>query len=293
MNAAARFRHLLARPEMIVAPGAYDGISALTIQQAGFEAAYMTGSGTAATLGYPDLGLVTMTEMVENAARIARAIDIPLIADADTGYGNELNVTRTVREYESRNVAGIHIEDQVAPKRCGHLDGKEVVSRGEFVSKIRAAVQAKQTSDFVIIARTDARAVLGMDEAIARAIEALSVGADIAFVEAAQSMQEVEDIPRRVGGPCLLNMVSGGKTPIVALDDAQAMGYRIAIQPGLLFRNAMATFDQVLADLKATRRMVPVAQGASVTSGFQRFGMDRWNAIRDQAADFMASRKDA
>lgn len=293
MNAAARFRQLLARPEMIVAPGAYDGISALTIQQAGFEAAYMTGSGTAATLGYPDLGLVTMTEMVENAARIARAIDIPLIADADTGYGNELNVTRTVREYESRNVAGIHIEDQVAPKRCGHLDGKEVVSRGEFVAKIRAAVQAKQTSDFVIIARTDARAVLGMDEAIARAIEALSVGADIAFVEAAQSMQEVEDIPRRVGGPCLLNMVSGGKTPIVALDDAQAMGYRIAIQPGLLFRNAMATFDQVLADLKATRRMVPVAQGASVTSGFQRFGMDRWNAIRDQAADFMASRKDA
>lgn len=279
MQAADRFRELLRGDAMIVAPGAYDAISALTIQQAGFPAAYMTGSGTAAGLGYPDIGLVTMTEMVENAARIARSVSIPLIADADTGYGNELNVTRTVREYESRDVAGLHIEDQVTPKRCGHLDGKEIVPRAEFVSKIRAAVQARRSPAFVVIARTDARAVAGFDEAIARANEALAAGADMAFVEAAQSMDEVARIPRLVNGPCLLNMVSGGKTPAVGLDEAEAMGYRMAILPGILFRNAIATFDRVLADLRQQRRMVGITGADSVQEGFRRFGLDAWSAI--------------
>ncbi len=281
MSAASRLRELLARDEMIVAPGAYDAISALTIQQAGFSAMYMTGSGTAASLGYPDLGLVTMTEMVENAARIAGAVELPLIADADTGYGNELNVTRTVREYEQRGVAAIQLEDQVSPKRCGHLDGKEIVPRYEFASKIEAAVRARRSPDFVIVARTDARAVSGLDEAVARMNEALEAGADVAFVEAAQSLDEVAAIPKRVKGPCLLNMVSGGKTPQVGLDDAQAMGYRISILPGLLFRSAIATFDSVLAEVKATRRM-PTPIG-DVAAGFRRFGMDEWNAIRDRA----------
>jgi len=279
MQAANDFRELLRRDAMIVAPGAYDALSALIIQQAGFGAVYMTGSGTAAGLGYPDIGLVTMTEMVENAARIARAVRIPLIADADTGYGNELNVTRTVREYESRNVAGIHIEDQVTPKRCGHLDGKEIVPRTEFVTKIRAAVRARRSAAFVVIARTDARAVSGFDEAIARANEALAAGADMAFVEAAQSLEEVAQIPRRVNGPCLLNMVSGGKTPAVGLDEAEAMGYRMAILPGILFRNAIATFDRVLADLKQQRRMSPIAGADSLQDGFRRFGLDEWSAI--------------
>lgn len=283
MTAARRLRDLLARPEMLVAPGAYDAISAMTIQQAGFEAVYMTGSGTAAALGYPDLGLVTMTEMVDNAARIARSVELPLIADADTGYGNEMNVARTVREYEARGVAGLHIEDQVSPKRCGHLDGKEVVPRDDYVAKIRAAVLARRSPDFLIIARTDARAVTGLDDAIARANAALAAGADMAFVEAAQSVEEVAAIPRRVHGPCLLNMVVGGKTPLVGLDDAQAMGYRVAIQPGLLFRAAIATFDRILADLRRDRRVTVPEGVGGVTAGFQRFGMDAWNAIAQRA----------
>src|SRR5215472_9224808 len=168
MTQASRFRDLLRQDGMVVAPGAYDCITAKLIEQAGFAAVYMTGAGTAATLGYPDFGLVTMSEMVRNAARIAAAVELPVIADADTGYGNELNVTRTVREYEARGVAGIHIEDQGFPKKCGHLDDKEIVPREDWLTKIRAAIAARRTPDFTIIARTDARAVLGFDEAVAR-----------------------------------------------------------------------------------------------------------------------------
>jgi len=202
MTTHTSLRERLARPGIVIAPGAYDAIGAGLIEQAGFEAVYMTGAGTSMARGFPDFGLLDMGEMVGNAATMARSITVPLIADADTGYGNELNVTRTVREYESRGVAAIHIEDQVSPKRCGHLDGKEVVSRDAFVSKISAAVEARRSKDFLVIARTDARAVHGLDDAIARANAALSVGADIAFVEAPQSMDEVAQIPRRVEGPC-------------------------------------------------------------------------------------------
>ncbi len=158
---ARRLRELLAGPELVRAPGAYDGITARLIEQAGFPAVYMTGAGTSAAHGYPDYGLLTLTEMADNAALVARAVSVPVISDADTGYGNELNVTRTVREFEARGVAAIHIEDQISPKRCGHLEGKEVVSEAEFVSKIHAAVAARRDPDFVIIARTDANAVLG------------------------------------------------------------------------------------------------------------------------------------
>src|SRR3954452_20632578 len=173
MSQARRLRELLARDGMIVAPGAYDCITAKLIQQAGFDAVYMTGAGTAATLGYPDYGLVTLTEMVDNAGRIASAVaPLPVIADADTGYGNELNATRTVREYEARGVAGIHIEDQVFPKKCGHLDNKEVIARDDYIAKIRAAAEARRTKDFLVIARTDARAVIGFEEAVRRMNEA-------------------------------------------------------------------------------------------------------------------------
>jgi 2-methylisocitrate lyase-like PEP mutase family enzyme len=284
MQPARRLRELLAAPDMVVAPGAYDCISARTIEQAGFRCAYMTGSGTAAARGFPDLGLLTMSEMVDNAAAIARMLSIPLVADADTGYGNELNVHRTVREYESRNVAGIHIEDQVAPKRCGHLEGKEVVSRDEFLIKIRAAVQARRCADFVIIARTDARAVHGFEEAITRARAALSVGADMVFVEATETLEEMAQVPRLVGGACLLNLAAGGKTPLVPLREAQAMGYRLAVLPGLLMRTAVASFDEVLQDLATTGVPKPIRNMGSIQAAHQRFGTDEWNAVRTRAA---------
>ena len=198
MSNAGGLRALLRGEAMVIAPGAYDGLTAKLVAQAGFPAVYMTGAGTSVSHGYPDFGLLTMSEMVENAARIVRSVDVPVIADADTGYGNELNVFRTVQEYERRGVAAIHIEDQVSPKKCGHLDDKEIVSREDYVAKIRAAVAAKRDADFMIIARTDARAVAGLDEAIARANAALAAGADMAFVEAPQTMEELAAVPKRV-----------------------------------------------------------------------------------------------
>ena len=278
MNAASNLRQQLEAAGMIIAPGAYDAIGARLIEQAGFHAAYMTGAGTSAARGFPDFGLLTMSEMVENAAVMARTIRIPLIADADTGYGNELNVTRTVREFEARGVAAIHIEDQVAPKRCGHLDGKEVIPHAEFVSKIRAAVEARRAKDFVIIARTDARAMLGLDEAIARANAALAAGADIAFVEATQTLEEIAAVPTRVKGPCLLNLVPGGRTPLINLREAEAMGYKMAILPGLLLKAAIEAGDAALAELKASGIVPPVT--ATVAQVFRRFGADEWDALR-------------
>ncbi|MCP3023823.1 isocitrate lyase/PEP mutase family protein [Cupriavidus basilensis] len=280
MTLATILRQCLQAPGMIIAPGAYDAIGARLIEQAGFSACYMTGAGTSAARGFPDFGLLTMSEMVENAAVMARSVSIPLIADADTGYGNQLNVTRTVREYEARGVAAIHIEDQVAPKRCGHLDGKEVVSRAEFVSKIRAAVQARRTPDFVIIARTDARAMLGLEEAIWRANAALEAGADLAFVEAAQTIEEVAAVPRLVRGPCLLNVVPGGRTPIFDLREAEAMGYKLAILPGLMLKAAIQAGDEALAELKATFTAPGVS--ASVGQTFRRFGADEWDGLRQR-----------
>src|SRR2546421_3678728 len=248
MTQAARFRELLRRDGMVVAPGAYDCITARLIERAGFDAVYMTGAGTAATLGYPDFGLVTMSEMVGNAGRIAAAVRVPVIADADTGYGNELNVVRTVREYETAGVAGIHIEDQGFPKKCGHLEDKEIVPRGDGLAKIRAAANARRSPDFLVIARTDSRAVAGFDEAIARANAALAAGADMAFVEAPQTLEEVAAVPKLVHGPCLLNVVWRGKTPEVAFPDAQRMGYQLAIVPGMLFKAVIGICDATLAE---------------------------------------------
>src|SRR5215216_6715244 len=254
MNRGRQFRDVLQRDGLVIAPGAYDCITARCIAQAGFDAVYMTGAGTAATLGYPDYGLVTMSEMADNAGRIAAAVDVPVIADADTGYGNELNATRTVREYEQRGIAGLHIEDQGFPKKCGHLDNKTIVPRDEYLAKIRAAVAARRDPDFFIIARTDSRAVLGFDEAVARANAALAAGADMAFVEAPQTLEEVAAVPRLVQGPCLLNVVRGGKTPDLDLGEAERMGYKLAIVPGLLIKNVVGICEQMLSELAATRR---------------------------------------
>ena len=283
MSNAANFQTLLASKKMIVAPGAVDCITGRAIAHAGFSAVYMTGAGTSATLGYPDYGLITMSEMVGNAGRIVNSIDIPLISDSDTGFGNELNVFRTVQEFERVGVAAIHIEDQVFPKKCGHLDNKELVSREDFIAKIRAASAARKSKDFCIIARTDSRAVAGLDEAIERANAALANGADVAFVEAPQTMAEIEAVPKRVKGPCLLNVVRGGKTPEIDLDVAERMGYAIAIVPGLLLGGIIQTCARLLADLK-NGKFPPVSGSPGKT--FARFGAAEWDerrtAFRDQ-----------
>ena len=285
MTKAAELRALLAKPEIVMAPGVYDGITARLVELAGFPVAYMTGAGTSLSLGYPDLGLVTMTEMVGNAAVITRSIALPVIADADTGYGNEINVTRTVQEYERAGVAGIHLEDQVSPKRCGHLDGKEVVSREEFIAKIRAAAAARRDRDFVIIARTDSRAVSGLDEAVWRANAALQAGADIAFVEAIPTLDELAAVPKRVKGPCLLNVVRGGKTPDLNMLDAQAMGYRLAIMPSLLLGTMMETAEAVLKTVLTSKQPPSSVGGMSVTDRFRRFRSDEWDALRNRFRD--------
>jgi 2-methylisocitrate lyase-like PEP mutase family enzyme len=282
MTQATRFRELLKRDGMVVAPGAYDCITARLIERAGFDCVYMTGAGTAATLGYPDFGLVTMSEMVDNAGRIATAVGLPVIADADTGYGNELNTVRTVREYEARGVAGIHIEDQGFPKKCGHLDDKEIVPREDWLAKIRAAASARRSADFLIIARTDARAVIGFDEAVARGNAALAAGADMVFLEAPQTLDEVAAVPRLVKGPCLLNVVRGGKTPDLDLDDAERMGYKLAIVPGMLIKNVVGVCEQMLAALKETRRHPAPIREMTVRETFNLWGADEWDALRHQ-----------
>lgn len=279
MSHASHFRALLAGGKMIVAPGAIDAITGRAIARAGFPAAYMTGAGTAMTLGYPDYGLITMTEMVANASRIVNAITVPLISDSDTGYGNELNVFRTVQEFERAGVAAIHIEDQVFPKKCGHLEDKELVSREDYVAKIRAAAAARQSRDFCVIARTDARAVAGLDEAVARANAALANGADIAFVEAPQSIAEIEAVPKRVNGPCLLNVVRGGKTPDIELETAERMGYAVAIVPGLLLGGIIRLCDRLLGELREGR--FPPTTGSPANT-FARFGAAEWDARRTE-----------
>jgi 2-methylisocitrate lyase-like PEP mutase family enzyme len=293
MTQASRLRGLLNRDGMVVAPGAYDCITAKLIEQAGFAAVYMTGAGTAATLGYPDFGLVTMSEMAANAGRIAATVGVPVIADADTGYGNELNVFRTVREFERSGVAAIHIEDQEFPKKCGHLEGKQIIPRDDYLAKIRAAAAARGDRDFTIIARTDSRAVAGFAEAVARANAALAAGADMAFVEAPQTLEEVAAVPREVKGPCLLNVVRGGRTPDLDLQEAERMGYNVAIVPGLLIKSVVGICDQVLAELKASHRHPAPVKEMTVPEMFRRFGADEWDALRDRFRTAPAPRKAA
>lgn len=282
MSQASQFREQLKRDGIVIAPGAYDCITARTIAQAGFSAVYMTGAGTAATLGYPDYGLVTMSEMADNAGRIASSVDVPVIADADTGYGNELNATRTVREYERRGVVGMHIEDQGFPKKCGHLDNKVIVPLDEYLAKIRAAVAAKSDPDFFIIARTDARAVLGLEEAVRRANAALQAGADMAFVEAPQTLEEVAAVPRLVKGSCLLNVVWRGKTPEVSFADAQTMGYKLAIVPGMLFKAVIGVCDATLAELRRLGAHPVPANNMTVREAFCRMGADEWDTVQER-----------
>lgn len=253
MRTTTRFRSLLASPDLLVAPGAYDGLSARLIAQAGFPLVYMTGFGTAASvLGQPDVGLLTMSEMVSRASALAAVTgDIPLIADADTGYGNPINVRRTVREYEHAGVAGIHIEDQVWPKKCGHMEGKQVIPTDEMVQKIRAAVDARQDPHFVLIARTDAGAVHGFQEALRRGQAYREAGADVLFIEAPRSREELHTIKTTFPDiPLLFNWAESGKTPPLSLPEIEQLGFKLVIFPVSLLFAATKSMLSLLELLK-------------------------------------------
>src|SRR5580698_8717966 len=247
----ARLRALLDSGQTIVAPGAFDPLSARLVEEAGFPAVYMTGFGTSAALiGRPDVGLLTMTEMVGNAGRIAACVDVPVIADADTGYGSPLNVIRTVGAYEAAGVAGIHIEDQVAPKKCGHMEGKLVIPAEEMAEKVRAAADARSQPEFVIIARTDARAVEGLDRALQRGRMYREAGADVLFIEALTSEAEAEEAVQAFPGvPLLFNWAEGGKTPPVSLDRLKELGYRIVIFPISTLLAATGAMRRILQEI--------------------------------------------
>jgi len=281
MSGGSKLRKLMG-DGMVVAPGAYDGLTARLISQADFAAVYMTGGGTSSGFGYPDYGLLTMSEMVENAGRIVDAVELPVISDADNGYGNELNTYRTIRAFEKAGVAGVHIEDQAFPKKCGHLDDKELVPLEDYVAKIRAAADARRSEDFVIIARTDARASLGFEEGVRRCNAALEAGADVAFLEAMQTVDELKAAPKEIHGLCLLNVVRGGKTPDVSFAEAEEMGYKIAIVPGLLLIQAIGACDQALADMKAEGRHPKPLADLSPADAFARVGAAEWDPRREQ-----------
>lgn len=256
MTEKRRFRELLLDPAPIVAPGVYDCLSALVVAQAGFSAALVTGAGVAASLlGVPDVGLVTMSEVLQQTRNIARCVDIPVIADCDTGYGNPLNVMRTVRDFEAAGVACLFIEDQVAPKKCGHFEGKQLISTLEMVRKIEAAVAARRDPDLVLMARTDAIAVGGIEEAIERGRAYVLAGADMIFVEAPRTHDELWRVAKELkstGVPLMANMVEGGKTPLLDVTELVEMGYKVITFPGSLQRAALKTMLEVAQVLHAT-----------------------------------------
>ena len=280
MTAGARLRELLAGEALVVAPGAYDCLTARIVEHAGFPAVYMTGAGTAASLGYPDYGLLTMSEMAANAARIAAAVAAPVIADADTGFGNELNVVRTVREYAAAGVAAMHIEDQVFPKRCGHLDRKQVIGADAFVSKVRAAAENRPDPELVLIARTDARAVLGFEEAVERANRALEAGADVAFVEAPADPRGAGRSPAARGGSVPAERRRRRQDARHRPGEAAELGYKLAIVPVLLLAAVLAAGDAALAGLAATGRHPDGVPVIGVEELFRRVGAGRWDDVR-------------
>ncbi len=251
MRKTTRLKALIERPEILLCPGTYDAYLARMVETAGFEAVYMTGAGVShSRLGVPDLGLVSFSEMLDQAGRIADAVEIPLIADADTGYGNAVNVMRTIRAYERAGVAGCHIEDQEMPKRCGHFDHKRLIPVSDMLGKLAAALDARQDPDFIIIARTDARGVLGLDEALERAQSYAAAGADVIFVESPRSEAELERIGKSVEAPLLANMVETGMTPLLPAKQLERLGFSIVIHPGAIGRFIGKQLQPFLETLK-------------------------------------------
>jgi 2-methylisocitrate lyase-like PEP mutase family enzyme len=270
-------KELLDTGEMVLAPGCYDALGARLVEEAGFQALYMTGFGSAASrLGRPDIGLMALPEMVGNARRIAQAVDIPVIADADTGYGNPINVIRTVREYEAAGAAAIHLEDQVMPKKCGPMEGKAVIPTAEMVAKVSAAVDARRSSDFLIIARTDAGSVEGLEAAIDRARLYWRAGADVLFVEAPESDEEIRAVASALPEvPLLFNYAEGGKTPPVTYDFLAWLGFRIVIFPITTLLAATSAMRSALARLKAAGIAIEILPSLMTFPEFMEFiGMD-------------------
>src|SRR6266508_1751540 len=285
MRATTRLRQMLTGVGMSVAPGAYDGLSARLIEAAGYHAVYMTGAGTAAShLGQPDLGLATLTEMATHAAHLASCVSLPVIADADTGYGNVLNVVRTVREYERAGVAGLHMEDQVAPKKCGHIAGKQVIPTQEFCDKIRAASEYRRDPDFVIIARTDARAVTSLEDAIDRGNRYAQAGADLIFFEAPQTEDEIRRVAREIKAPLLANMVIGGKTPAIKVSELERLGFKMVIFPAVCRAAAVPAMEKSLAFLKEHGTEWQPGPVLSPMDIFRRVGFEWWHGIEEKFA---------
>ena len=244
-------RQLIKSPKPLVIPGVFDAIGAKIAQKAGFDAMFQTGFGTSATLfGMPDYGFIGSTETVENARRICRAVSVPVIVDADTGYGNALSVWKLVRELETAGAAGMFLEDQRWPKRCGHMQGKEVVRKEEYSEKLQAAIDARKSKDFIIVARTDARATEGLEKAIERGLYYKKIGADVIFVEAPKTIQEMKMIGKSIKAPLVANMIEGGTTPLSSASVLHKMGFKIILYPlSVLFANTFASL-QILKELK-------------------------------------------
>lgn len=283
MTARTRLRELLAGEDLVVAPGVYDGLSAHLVRAAGFPAAYLTGAGTAAGLGLPDIGLTTMTEIAQHAARVVEILDdVPLVVDADTGFGHELNTFRTVRELQRAGVAAIQLEDQGDHRRCGHLAGKSVVAPEVFERKLSAAREARTDPDLVIIARTDARAPEGFEDALLRVKRYRAAGADVIFFEAPESMEEIERIAAEVDAPLMFNVVARGKTPPITRERLAELGFRLAIFPGVAVKAAADAIATAYAGL-ATPDGWERAQGAMSSAAlFRIVGLDTWAERQDR-----------
>jgi methylisocitrate lyase len=279
-----RLRQLLEESRPVLAPGVANALGARIVADCGFDAVYVSGAGIANwSLGVPDLGLTHLGEVVDHVARVCAAVDLPVIADADTGYGNALNVRRTVSELERAGVAAIQLEDQVDPKRCGHFEGKEVLPIEEMVAKVRAAVDARRDPDLVLIARTDARAVEGLDSAVRRALAYRDAGADMIFVEAPTDEAELERIGREVPGPLVANMVEGGKTPLLPLDRLAELGFDLVVYANLAARAAMRAMHDVLTVLRSEGTSASVEdQIVSMAERGRLTGMDDWSALEQR-----------
>ena len=281
-----RLRRLLEAPELLIAPGVAECVGARLVAEQGFDALYMTGAGTTASrLGMPDVGLLGVTEMADNAGRIADAAGLPLIADADTGYGGPINVRRTIRCYERAGVAGVHLEDQDWPKRCGHLAGKTLIPVEEMCAKVRAAVDARSDPDFIVIARTDAIAVEGFEAALGRAKAYEEAGADVLFVEAPTTMEQAEAIPRAFARPALYNMAMSGKTPVLPGSEIEALGYGVVIYPGLSLSAAIPAIRRALAELRETGGIeASSAEMASFRDFFELMGLEAVQGLESRYA---------